>query len=144
MLKNAHLRRQDGNFETQHTTQYASPQNYRPSLHLGIFEHQLKAIFMNSIVIMLNLPASLASLTHNKLEGFYCQQRGSWRRPKVLATPACVTLPSAIFNPFASARSSFTALLHPRLASFIMYGKVALARAMVDVCGNAPGILATQ
>src|SRR3972149_6551003 len=119
MLKNAHLRRQDGNFDAQRTQQYASPQNYRPSLHLDIFEHQLKAIFMNSF-IMLNLPASLASVTHNKLEGFYCQQSGSWRRPKALATPAQVTLPSAMFTPFASAGSSFTALLHPRFASLIM------------------------
>src|SRR3990170_4844931 len=40
MLKNAHLRRQDLEFELQRTTQYASAQILSPSLHLGIFGRQ--------------------------------------------------------------------------------------------------------
>src|SRR4030065_2899083 len=58
-MKNAHLRRQDGNFDTQRTQKYASHQKYTPSLHLDIFDRQLKAILINSF-IKLNLTAFLA------------------------------------------------------------------------------------
>ena len=53
------------------------------------------------------------------------------------------TTPLWTFTPLKSALSLSIAFLNPKFASFMTYGRVALARAKVEVRGTAPGIFAT-
>src|SRR5450759_1615356 len=69
---------------------------------------------------------------------------GRLSRPKAAATAAYVTSPAWVLRPFASAGSARSAPCQPSSASFITYGSVAFVSAHVEVCGTAPGMLATQ
>jgi glycosyltransferase involved in cell wall biosynthesis len=81
-------------------------------------------------------------------EGPFRRQRtdasGTYGSPWASATGSQTTDPSTTLTPRPSAGSARTASFQPWSAISSVYGSVALTSAWVEVCGTAPGMLATQ
>ena len=64
--------------------------------------------------------------------------------PSAFATGSLVSFPYAVLKPLSKAELPFSAERIPLSANSSIYGRVALAKANVDVAGTAPGMFATE